>query len=43
MISGGNCMTSMIATISLEYNNLGESISTCRFAGRVACIANSVS
>ncbi|XP_076114042.1 uncharacterized protein LOC143082305 isoform X1 [Mytilus galloprovincialis] len=40
---GGNCMTSMIATISLEYNNLGESISTCRFAGRVACIANSVS
>ncbi|XP_053385145.1 uncharacterized protein LOC128550327 isoform X2 [Mercenaria mercenaria] len=40
---GGNCMTAMIATISLEISNLGESISTCRFAGRVACIANSVS
>ncbi|XP_052233464.1 kinesin-like protein KIF3A isoform X2 [Dreissena polymorpha] len=40
---GGNCMTSMIATISLEISNLGESISTCRFAGRVACIANAVS
>ncbi|XP_052801023.1 uncharacterized protein LOC128231841 isoform X2 [Mya arenaria] len=40
---GGNCMTSMIATISLETSNLGESISTCRFAGRVACIANAVS
>ncbi|KAK3103203.1 hypothetical protein FSP39_017361 [Pinctada imbricata] len=40
---GGNCMTCMIATISLEYLNLGETLSTCRFAGRVACIANSVS
>ncbi|KAL4224986.1 hypothetical protein ACF0H5_015681 [Mactra antiquata] len=40
---GGNCMTAMIATISLEISNLGESISTCRFAGRVSCIANSVS
>lgn len=40
---GGNCMTAMIATISLEISNLGETISTCRFAGRVACIANSVS
>lgn len=39
---GGNCMTCMIATISLEYRNLGETLSTCRFAGRVACIANSV-
>ncbi|KAJ8298689.1 hypothetical protein KUTeg_022749 [Tegillarca granosa] len=37
---GGNCLTAMIATISLEPENLGESISTCRFAGRVACIAN---
>ena len=35
-------MTCMIATISLEYRNLGETLSTCRFAGRVACIANSV-
>ncbi|KAK3594078.1 hypothetical protein CHS0354_040846 [Potamilus streckersoni] len=40
---GGNCLTAMIATISLEFENLGETISTCRFAGRVACIANSVS
>jgi len=40
---GGNCMTAMIATISLEILNLGETISTCRFAGRVACIANAVS
>ena len=37
---GGNCLTAMIATISLEPENLGESISTCRFAQRVACIAN---
>ncbi|XP_060082119.1 kinesin heavy chain-like [Ylistrum balloti] len=40
---GGNCLTAMIATTSLEIENIGESISTCRFAGRVACIANSVS
>ncbi|XP_033751791.1 LOW QUALITY PROTEIN: kinesin heavy chain-like [Pecten maximus] len=40
---GGNCLTAMIATTSLELENIGESISTCRFAGRVACIANSVS
>ncbi|XP_076451124.1 uncharacterized protein LOC143287006 [Babylonia areolata] len=37
---GGNCQTSMIATISLEVHNLGETLSTCRFAQRVACIAN---
>ncbi|KAL8591508.1 hypothetical protein ACOMHN_000523 [Nucella lapillus] len=37
---GGNCQTSMIATISLEVQNLGETLSTCRFAQRVACIAN---
>ncbi|XP_067655828.1 kinesin heavy chain-like [Haliotis asinina] len=37
---GGNCQTAMIATISLEVQNLGESLSTCRFAQRVACIAN---
>ena len=30
----------MIATMSLEAENLGESISTCRFAQRVACVAN---
>ncbi|KAL5006448.1 hypothetical protein ScPMuIL_015254 [Solemya velum] len=39
---GGNCMTAMIATIALQFENLGETISTCRFASRVACIANTV-
>ncbi|XP_009449466.1 kinesin-like protein KIF6 isoform X7 [Pan troglodytes] len=37
---GGNCMTTMIATLSLEKRNLDESISTCRFAQRVALIKN---
>ncbi|KAM5262645.1 kinesin-like protein KIF6 [Ctenodactylus gundi] len=37
---GGNCMTTMIATLSLEKRNLEESISTCRFAQRVALIKN---
>ena len=38
--TGGNCLTTMIATISLEMTNLSESISTCRFAQRVSCISN---
>ncbi|KAJ8045198.1 Kinesin-like protein KIF6 [Holothuria leucospilota] len=37
---GGNCMTSMIATCSIEKKNIDESISTCRFAQRVALIKN---
>jgi kinesin family member 6/9 len=37
---GGNCMTSMIATCSVDKRNLDESISTCRFAQRVALIKN---
>ncbi|KAL2099403.1 hypothetical protein ACEWY4_005883 [Coilia grayii] len=37
---GGNCMTTMIATISVDTTNLDESISTCRFAQRVAMIKN---
>jgi len=37
---GGNCMTTMIATCSAERRNLDESISTCRFAQRVALIKN---
>ncbi|PIK62466.1 putative kinesin-like protein KIF6 [Apostichopus japonicus] len=37
---GGNCMTSMIATCSAEKKNIDESISTCRFAQRVARIKN---
>ncbi|KAL3874319.1 hypothetical protein ACJMK2_037350 [Sinanodonta woodiana] len=39
---GGNCMTTMIATCSVEKRNLDESISTCRFAQRVAMIKNDV-
>ncbi|NXL95441.1 KIF6 protein, partial [Alectura lathami] len=37
---GGNCMTTMIATLSLDRRNIDESISTCRFAQRVALIKN---
>ncbi|XP_071995860.1 kinesin-like protein KIF6 isoform X2 [Engystomops pustulosus] len=37
---GGNCMTTMIATLSMEKRNIDESISTCRFAQRVALIKN---
>ncbi|KAK2878656.1 hypothetical protein Q8A67_019447 [Cirrhinus molitorella] len=37
---GGNCMTTMIATVSVERRNTGESLSTCRFAQRVALIKN---
>ena len=33
-------MTSMIATCSIEKANIDESISTCRFAQRVALIKN---
>ncbi|CAG5136734.1 unnamed protein product, partial [Candidula unifasciata] len=39
---GGNCMTTMIATCSLDKSNMDESISTCRFAQRVAMIKNEV-
>ncbi|XP_076833929.1 kinesin-like protein KIF6 isoform X2 [Brachyhypopomus gauderio] len=37
---GGNCMTTMIATVSAEKTSVDESISTCRFAQRVALIKN---
>lgn len=37
---GGNCKTAMIATISSELRNMDESISTCRFAQRVAMVKN---
>eukprot|EP00117_Sycon_ciliatum_P006084 scpid19783/ scgid3868/ Kinesin-like protein KIF6 len=40
---GGNCMTTMIATCSVERGNIDESISTCRFAQRVAMIKNDAS
>ncbi|KAL1525694.1 hypothetical protein AB1Y20_020543 [Prymnesium parvum] len=37
---GGNCKTVMVATMSSEAVQLDETISTCRFAQRVALIAN---
>ncbi|XP_039992325.1 kinesin-like protein KIF6 isoform X2 [Xiphias gladius] len=37
---GGNCMTTMIATMAVDKKNLDESISTCRFSQRVALIKN---
>jgi kinesin family member 6/9 len=37
---GGNCHTTMIATISAEKTQTEESISTCRFAQRVALVQN---
>ncbi|NXK94898.1 KIF6 protein, partial [Formicarius rufipectus] len=37
---GGNRMTTMIATLALDKRNIDESISTCRFAQRVAVIKN---
>lgn len=37
---GGNCRTTMIATLSIDRKNIDESISTCRFAQRVAMIKN---
>jgi len=40
---GGNCKTSMIATISPESQHTGESISTCHFAQRVSLVKNSAS
>jgi hypothetical protein len=35
---GGNCKTIMIANVSCDATELDESIATCRFAQRVACI-----
>ncbi|KAJ8330172.1 hypothetical protein O5D80_001743 [Batrachochytrium dendrobatidis] len=37
---GGNCKTTMIATVAVEDPLIDESISTCRFAQRVALISN---
>jgi kinesin family member 6/9 len=39
---GGNSLTKMITTIHSEDNFLDESISTCKFAMRVAMIKNSL-
>lgn len=38
---GGNCKTVMVATVSVETEQVEESISTCKFAQRVALIKNS--
>ncbi|KAL3921020.1 MAG: hypothetical protein SGPRY_005043 [Prymnesium sp.] len=40
---GGNCKTVMIATVHPAHTHTDESISTCRFAQRVAQIKNDVS
>lgn len=39
---GGNCRTVMVATINSLLEQLDESISTCRFAQRVAMVRNEV-
>lgn len=39
---GGNTRTAMIATLATEIKQLDESISTCRFAQRVARVKNKV-
>ena len=39
---GGNCRTTMVATIASEQLQIDESISTCRFAERVAMVRNVV-
>lgn len=42
-VPGGNCNAAMIALLSLEEKDLCETISTCRFAQKVACVINSPS
>jgi kinesin family protein 6/9 len=37
---GGNCKTIMIATLSAQRSHIDESVSTCRFAARVAMVRN---
>jgi kinesin family member 6/9 len=37
---GGNCVTTMIATISMEFQHIPESIATCNFARRVGRMKN---
>ena len=38
---GGNCKTRMIANLSSDFEDVFESLSTCRFAQRVALVKNS--
>ena len=37
---GGNCKTRMIANLSSDFEDVYESLSTCRFAQRVALVKN---
>ena len=37
---GGNCKTRMIANLSADFDDVLESLSTCRFAQRVALVKN---
>jgi kinesin family protein 6/9 len=37
---GGNCKTRMIANLSADFEDVLESLSTCRFAQRVALVKN---
>ena len=37
---GGNCKTRMIANLSADFDDIYESLSTCRFAQRVALVKN---
>ena len=37
---GGNCKTRMIANLSADFEDVFESLSTCRFAQRVALVKN---
>ena len=37
---GGNCKTRMIANLNSDFDDIYESLSTCRFAQRVALIKN---
>ena len=39
---GGNCKTRMIATVSPKEVDILESLSTCKFAMRVAMIKNDI-
>lgn len=39
---GGNCMTVMVANVSIDSENYDETISTLRFSQRVGQIENEV-
>uniref|UniRef100_A0A1B6E462 Kinesin-like protein n=1 Tax=Clastoptera arizonana TaxID=38151 RepID=A0A1B6E462_9HEMI len=37
---GGNCLTVMIANLAIDQDNIEETVTTCRFAKRVAMVKN---